>query len=198
MRDLSHGLRPRSAGFTRGYSPSPRWGEEASLRLCSFPRSGVLRRHRRRRDLAPRPLFAAGVDPAEHVDGGLPPAAVGKLAVTLGLVAIVRKPNVAGSPSEAVMGEFAGVPASTSFTHTSAPSTPRGRARRVGVDSSVRRSVCVSRSPARTTARGRVAGVVTGVPWGSRTVIPIAAAVIGSVAAPACLTRARRAARRVP
>lgn len=28
--------------------------------------------HRRRRDVRPRPLFAAAVDPAEHVDRGSP------------------------------------------------------------------------------------------------------------------------------
>ena len=39
----------------------------------------------------------------------------------------------------------AGWPASISVSQTSAHSTPLGRARRVGVDSSLRRSVCVSR-----------------------------------------------------
>jgi hypothetical protein len=37
---LFHGLRPRSAGFTRGYTPAPRWGEEEERRFGCFPLSG--------------------------------------------------------------------------------------------------------------------------------------------------------------
>ncbi|MFN9132388.1 MAG: hypothetical protein ACK5XO_06845, partial [Phycisphaerales bacterium] len=56
----------------------------------------------------------------------------------------------------------AGLSAITSFTHTSAPSTPAGRARRVGVDSSTSRSWCVSRCPLSTSASGRDDGAGAG------------------------------------
>jgi len=64
---------------------------------------------------------------------------------------MVRKTSAAGFVG-------AGWSASTSFTHTSAPSTPAGRARRVGVDSSTRRSQFCSRVPVSTNTRSLVRG----------------------------------------
>jgi hypothetical protein len=79
----------------------------------SFPRSGVLRRHRPRHDIAPGPAFAPDVDPAEHLDGGLAAVLLAELGGDGGRTAIVR--NVRVSRSAGV-----GAPWSTSFTHTSA------------------------------------------------------------------------------
>ncbi len=128
----------------------------------------LLGRHHRRRGLRPRPLWAARVDPAGHVEGGFPPSPALNTARKLGRVVIVRNVSAAGSVS-------AGWSASTSFTHTSAPSTPAGRARRVGVDSSSSRSWCVSRCPLSTSASGRDDGAGADVGDVSRTVIYISA-----------------------
>jgi len=83
----------------------------------------------------------------------------------------------------------AGSPASTSFTHISASSTPAGRARRarpfrpeVSVDSSSSllgdargRSWCVSRCPLSTSVSGRVVGAGASNGDVSRTVMPMIA-----------------------
>jgi hypothetical protein len=141
-RDTSHELRPRPprAGFTRGYMTAPLCGQAsfihahpaASLRvLCasvvnclwSFPRSGVLRRLRRRRDLRPRLLLAACVDQRVMATAVLPASPALNLSAVGG-----TETRPGGHGQECARGESVGADSSAVGGRRVAP-TPRPRAR---------------------------------------------------------------------
>lgn len=125
-------------------------------------RTNSPRRHRRPSccncggsNLRPRPLFAACVDPASHGDGGCAALARLELGAETRLGGHGQERETTWITGGVGRRGRVGIRGGTSFTHTLAPSTPAGRARRVGVDSSTSRSWCVSRCPLSTSASGR-------------------------------------------